>query len=64
MYDEVVVEEEDCWGSRPKKEKEKKKKKKKKKKIEDLGWEEVLDLLVMVDRLADTRVAKEIYGDE
>ena len=37
MYDKVVVEEEDCWGSRPKKEKEKKKKKKKKKKMEDLG---------------------------
>ena len=35
VYDKVVVEEKDCWGSRPKKEKEKKKKKKKK--IEDLG---------------------------
>ena len=37
MYDEAVVEEENCWGPRLKKEKEKKKKKKKKKKMEDLG---------------------------
>ena len=37
MYDEVAVEEKNCWGPRLKKEKEKKKKKKKKKKMEDLG---------------------------
>ena len=58
VYDEAVVEEEDCWGPRPKKEKEKKKR------MEDLGWEEAPDSPVMVDRPADTGVAEEIHGDE